>query len=266
MTAELMPFTRRRNEGEQEQYYVGNSHPAIIPREMFERTRKLMDARAGVINGGHAVYPLTKKMVCAKCGATFVRRKSVSGQVKWACLTHTKNASDCPNGPVSEDAVYQAFIRMYNRLRRYGEIVFRPALNQMDAWNDALQRNNPAMLAIHREMAETSERHYRIAKLHAEDRLDADMCAVKLRETEIRLTELRRKRRQAQSNEQADEAMERLRRTMKIIRDGPEHPDAFDEELFRSLTESVIVESQTGIRFRLFGGIELAAALREAES
>ena len=37
----------------------------------------------------------------------------------------------------------------------------------------------------------------------------------------------------------------------------------FDEALFADLVEKITVESQTRIRFRLYGGIELAEQLRE---
>ena len=37
----------------------------------------------------------------------------------------------------------------------------------------------------------------------------------------------------------------------------------FDEELFLSLVERIVVESQTCVRFRLQGGIELKEKLKE---
>ena len=52
--------------------------------------------------------------------------------------------------------------------------------------------------------------------------------------------------------------MSALRRLEQTILDGPEQLDGFDEELFESLVEKMIAESQTCIHFRLYGGLELS--------
>ena len=40
--------------------------------------------------------------------------------------------------------------------------------------------------------------------------------------------------------------------------------DDFDDDLFESLVEKIIAESQTEIRFRLYGGLELGERLEVA--
>ena len=59
------------------------------------------------------------------------------------------------------------------------------------------------------------------------------------------------------------EVIEALRQTANLIHNGPERLESFDEALFADLTEKIIVESQTRIRFRLYGGFELTESLRE---
>lgn len=44
----------------------------------------------------------------------------------------------------------------------------------------------------------------------------------------------------------------------------PEQMDDFDDDLFESLVEKIIAESQTEIRFRLYGGLELRERLEVA--
>ena len=55
-----------------------------------------------------------------------------------------------------------------------------------------------------------------------------------------------------------------IRRTADIVRCGPEQIAQFDEELFHDLVERITAESQTCLRFRLYGGLELTERLREA--
>ena len=47
-----------------------------------------------------------------------------------------------------------------------------------------------------------------------------------------------------------------------VIRDGPDFLDIFEEELFCELTDKVIVDSNTRIRFRLKNGLELPESIR----
>ncbi|MDE6455249.1 MAG: recombinase family protein, partial [Dysosmobacter sp.] len=88
-------------------------------------------------------------------------------------------------------------------------------------------------------------------------------CSTNLRDMAAKLTELRRERRRLLKNEDLEEVMETLRQTADIIHNGPERLEGFDEAPFADLVEKIIVESQTCIRLRLYGGIELTERLQE---
>ncbi len=82
-------------------------------------------------------------------------------------------------------------------------------------------------------------------------------------EIDIKLTKLRAKRRQMLKNEDVDETIETLRQVVEIIQHGAENLENFDEELFTDLVQKITAESQTCIRFRLFGGLEFTEHLQE---
>ena len=152
---------------------------------------------------------------------------------------------------------------MYNKLKGHEGIILKPALAQLNDLNDALQRDNPAMLAVNKAIADASEQSYKLTTLQTRGLLDVDACAVRLRDIEVRLTELRRERRRLLKNEDIEEVMETLRQTADLIHNGPNRLDGVDEILFADLVEKIIAESKTCIRFRLYGGIELTEQLRE---
>lgn len=166
-------------------------------------------------------------------------------------------------GRIPETEIYAAFVRMYNKLKRNEAIVLSPALAQLDDLNTALQQDNPAMLAVNKAIADTSEQGYKIATLQTRGVLDADACAAKLRDVNAKLAELRRERRRLLQNEDLEDVMETLRQTADTIHVGPDWLDRFDEALFTDLVEKITAESQTRLRFRLRGGIELTEQLRE---
>ena len=263
LATDYFPFVKKRNQGEKDQYYVEMTHPAIISREDFDRANKLIQRRAITKGKSQRQYLLTKTIYCGQCGRVFKRKKFKSGYVSWACLTHDHNAEECPIGRIPETEIYSAFVRMYNKLKRNETVILKPALGQLDDLNVALQRDNPAMLAVNKAIADASEQSYNITTLQTRGLLDADVCTAKLRDINAKLAELRRERRRLLQNEDLEDVMETLRQTADAVHAGPDRLDGFDAILFTDLVEKITAESQTCLRFCLRGGIELAEQLRE---
>lgn len=259
------PFRKRRNRGEADQYYIENTHPTIVSRETFEKVQRLLQRKGARQRMEHPRSPLARKIRCGQCGTAFSRRAGRSGLVVWTCRKHDRDAASCPVGRIPETEIHAAFVRMYNKLRANADIVLKPALAQLDALETALQREDPAMLEVNRAIAQAAEQSHNISKLQAAGLLDADACAAKLNAISIQLTQLRRERRRLLEHDDIEDAIGRLHQTADTIKAGPEHLDTFDEDLFEELVEGIVAESQTRIRFRLHGGIELAEEVGRAK-
>ena len=257
------PFTQRQNHGEADQYYIENTHPAIITKGTFEKVQELLRQKSNRQKIPRQIYPLSRKVYCGQCGTPFARRVGKSGLVVWVCRKHDKGASKCTMGRIPESALYAAFVGMYNKLKQNAGIVLLPALKQMEELRDALQRDDPAMLAVNRAIAQASEQSHRVSQLQAAGLLDADACAAKFNEINARLAQLRAERRRLLQNEDIDDAIDALQRTADLIQCGPERLEGFGEGLFHDLVERIVVESQTCVRFCLRGGLELTEQLRE---
>lgn len=264
-TTNQFPFSVKRNHGEVDQYYIENSHPAIINMDTFERVQKLKERRTRKRQLDKQDSPLRGKMACGVCGTALMRRTTGNGLISWVCRKHDENAADCPVGRIPETEIYAAFVRMYNKIRANADIVLKPALTQLDDLEAALQRENPAMLEINRAIAQVAEQSYNISKLQTAGLLDADACAAKLSSIQTKLTQLRRERRRLLEHDDIEDAISRLHQTADTIKSGPEQLDTFDESLFEELVERIIAESQTCIRFRLWGGVELTEEVRRAK-
>lgn len=258
------PFVKKENRGELDQFYVENSHPAIISKEIFERVQTLRQHKK-ISPVEPTQYPLTRKMVCGNCGATLYRNISNTGNATWICSQHMRSAAACPTKPIWERDAYTAFIRMYNKLRLHEGIILQPALDQMEALESAVQRENPAMLEINRAIAQATEQNYKISKLRSSGLLDAEACTAKLAALDAQLTQLRVKRRRLLKNDDISEVAEALRQTVDTLHQGPERLDDFDAELFVDLVERVVADPSHGLRFGLRGGFEVIERLREDE-
>ena len=258
------PYISVKNRGEVDQFYIENSHPAIISQEIFDKVQALRKKKKAPASAP-SKFPLTRKMICGKCGATFYRTVDRHGANNWVCSGHkdgNRNGKGaCPNLSVRERDIYTAFIRMYNKLRLHEGIILRPALDQMEALESAVQRENPAMLEVNRAIAQATEQNYKISKLRASGLLDADACAAKLAALDAQLTQLRAKRRRLLRNDDISEMADALRQTVETLHQGPEQMDEFDEELFNEMVEKITVDTDHVLRFCLRGGFDVAEPL-----
>lgn len=105
---------RRRNTGQLDQFYAGNTHPAIIDRETFERAQAILANRREMINVRKpttARYPLSGKVVCGNCGAHYNRRTRSTGRnsvprYTWQCVTYSSRGKRfCPASQIPEETL-----------------------------------------------------------------------------------------------------------------------------------------------------------------
>ncbi|MDE6604777.1 MAG: recombinase family protein [Clostridia bacterium] len=110
------------NKGELPQYYIENSHEAIIDKETFEAVQQRLSERAkkylpsGSNNTGG---PLAGKIKCGKCGARFKRKTCAKGKsyetYKWTCRTKDQmSKAVCGNSDIKEDVIITLLIDAFN--------------------------------------------------------------------------------------------------------------------------------------------------------
>lgn len=256
-STDAFPFINRENHGERDQYYIENTHPSIISRSDFEKVQQLLKQKAERQHKAKGFYPLSRRMSCGKCGATLVRRESKSGYTCWVCKRYDEKRTLCEIGRIPETQIYAAFLRMYQKLKQYEEILLKPARKQLDDLRTAMQRKDPMILKLNQEIAERMEQEYKLSKLYSAGVLDMDAYMMRASEVQARVVKLKTMRRQRLKLEQLDEAAEMLQRVEDILQAGPDVLENFEIELFNSLVEKITTVSQNQIRFHVYGGIEV---------
>ena len=109
------------------QYYVENSHPAIIPREMFDRVQEELARRASkrrvkqvgtkTETGKYSSkYALTELLICGCCGTPYRRCTWTSHgnkRIVWRCISRLDYGKKyCQESPsIGEDALHEAIVR-----------------------------------------------------------------------------------------------------------------------------------------------------------
>ncbi|MGE4273730.1 MAG: recombinase family protein [Desulfitobacterium sp.] len=113
-TEDFMTGKKRRNDGQRNKYYVKDSHPAIVPAEVFDKVQVEMVKRSRFIsnedgtveisgNKYNGKYLLGNLLVCGDCGASY-RRRTERGKVVWRCATRIEKGKEaCPNSPTLDE-------------------------------------------------------------------------------------------------------------------------------------------------------------------
>lgn len=132
------PITKRRkkNRGELPQYYVEDTHEAIIDMETFQYVQEEMARRkelGAFANKSLNITCFTSKLKCSKCGSSYVRNQrsnrtkytSTYGDtiVVWVCGTTKKKGGRCSRKDIPERVLREACAEALG-LEEFDEDVF----------------------------------------------------------------------------------------------------------------------------------------------
>lgn len=130
-TVDFLTKKRVKNNGEVPQYYIEESHPAIIDKAMWEgvqleiERRRVFAETYGVHKLDYATLdnPFAGRVICGYCGSTFGRKVWNSTderlrRVVWRCNKKysVKGERSCENKHIDDSVLYQAFINTFNAL------------------------------------------------------------------------------------------------------------------------------------------------------
>lgn len=102
---------KKRNHGELPQYFVSQTHEAIINQETFETAQRMLaDCYKKNLPSkpAYARYPFSGKIVCGNCGKHF-QRKTTKGRITWLCSTYLLHGkAACPAKQIPEETILRA--------------------------------------------------------------------------------------------------------------------------------------------------------------
>ena len=260
-TTDTLPYQRKTNHGEREQYYLPQSHPPIIDRETFNAVKELLDRRS-IIMPKRERDPLSLKITCGACGTPF-RRTVCNQKTYWVCRKHYKSKHNCPMEQIAEDEIHAAFLRVYHKLRLHGEQILKQMLSDLQT-----VRERRMLWSL-----EIIELNKRISDINDQDRMLADMNRCGLVDPDIfisRSNELAQQLRTAKQEKdrilgsEHDDTIPQTRELMETLETLPEYLPAFDGEIFADLVDGITVDSGNTPRFRLKNGLELTETVERS--
>lgn len=258
-TTDTFPRQKKRNHGEVPQYFVPESNPPIIDREVFEAAQSLIGRRYKTVTTAKTQgSPLAQKVSCGHCGTAF-RRKLCNGKVYWTCRTHDIDKEKCPVMQIPQETIYEAFLRLYDKLKHHTEIL----LQMEDALQTIRSRRmlwSLDIVALNKQIADLSSQDQMLTQLKKQGFIDPDIFISQQNNLAQKIRAAKQEKAKLLDTDE-DAALQDTQYILDTLQASPDFPDAFDGELFEDLVERVIVESGERIRFRLKNGLELTETI-----
>ncbi len=265
-TADFLTKKVRKNNGELPQYYIENSHPAIIDRETFALVQKEIERRRPVRRQLHRSSPFNAKVVCRDCGGFFGRKVWHSGskyeKSVWRCNRKYDGESCCTTPNLVEAEIERAFVAGFNQFLKEKEKHIAGLERLQDTLADTRelekqldeQENRHAGLVadLRRYMEENT---WQVQDQGEYNRRFAVMDA-SCQKAEEQVNSL-----QKQLLEQHGRR-EQISRSLSILKQCEDRLEKFSPDIWSATVDMVTVSSDKTLTFLFWGGTEIAIPLQ----
>ena len=264
-TVDFLNKTTKRNAGEVQQYYIENSHPAIIHYSTFDLVQSEMKRRQPV-HGQINSNPFSTRIICSECGGYYGQKvwhsTSKYRQVGWRCNQKYKNSTRCSTPTIREEDLKRAFLKAFNSILEDKELYIAefeemlPLLchtsrleaklaEAQNAYDDAFEG-----LRLHIEKNAIT--------LQDQEKYDEQFnkAVAECRTLENSIAEINEKI----SNQNA--RAEKIRQFLSELRRSSNLIDEFDESLWQTVVENVIVRKDKTLIFTFRDGTQIPVKMQ----
>ena len=253
-------FTRRRNNGERDQYFVADHHEAIISHEDYDAANAILD-RNGAEKGIYADsrkyqnrYCFSGKIICGNCGAVWKRRK-ISGYFGYACTTHLADKDACGMKSIRENSIMAAFTTMLNKLIFARDKVLLPYANSLK--NAQRTEYLDELNAIEEALEQNQQKRQQITQLFTRGYLDPAIYAQQNDALIKQSEQLTAQQNAITARVSGGDKQKKALEDILHFTAGAKMQTAFDDALFTRFVHNVIVYSRTEIGFAMKCGLTL---------
>jgi site-specific DNA recombinase len=257
-TVDFLTKTTKVNEGEVPQYYVQNSHPAIIEPDEFDAVQLEMERRKKLGRPVSCHSPFSAKIVCGECGG-FYGSKVWGSNTKyrrtvWRCNEKYKNDKPCSTPHITEDEIKQRFLKAFNILMGDRDEVLSNCRLAQEVLCDC-SAIETELAELHREIEVVSELTRKSIYENARFAINQDEFyerhkgyMERHRIATERVAELEDQRRNRQNK------LLILDRFIREIKTRPFVVEEFDEKLWLAVIDKVIIHDANDIHFTFRDG------------
>ena len=272
VTIDFLTHKRIRNDGREQQYFIRNHHPAIIPEEDWDAVQQEMKRRSNMFRNPDGKYAqaysnkscFSNVLFCAECGQPIVRRRLTSERnggkflfTAWQCRTriHPKKYKEvnCKGRHVWEEALEREFMDLLRQLKEEKDELTRDAHKVIEQY-DLSSKEKSRQLNLELQIDKINERVQELS-----DQGPSRVSSVY--EASINHLYYEQELLQAEYDElnerqQESKHMERqLKRLLSFLENMDEEEPVFQEEIFRQVIQRGIITRDYDVTLEFKCGI-----------
>ena len=262
-TTDFLTKKKKVNEGEVPQYYIDESHEAIIDPQDFEQVQLEMARRKklGKQYSGNSLF--AAKIVCADCGCFFGSKvwhsTSKYRRVIWQCNNKFKGQQLCSTPHLYEDEIKQRFVNTFSIYFHSKDLIIETVQMLIESLSDTS--------AIDKKIEKLAQELSVIESMNRELVIELAQSAKRPEDYNERRNELTKeydeKFRKFQKLEQKRidqlNRAETLQNMVHQLSETKSIIDAFDDSLWRIMIEKVTVFHDNRMIFQFLDGTEIEA-------
>lgn len=252
------------------QYYVENNHPAIIPREMFDRVqeemarrtskRKVKEIGTKTESGKYSSkYALTDLLICEHCGTPYRRctwSRNGKKKIVWRCISRLDYGRKyCADSPSIEESVLQRAVAEGIRqvvMDESGQTALEALKLHIGMYFGQSDENSTAADEIRMQ-----ELVQRITELAGAEDSDNRIATLIDELNTVKQTIAEKKSKQS-SAKQSERRIDEILTALDALKN---HPIEYDNQAVRQIIECIKVLSAEQILIIFKGGLERTVQL-----
>lgn len=250
---DFLSHKQKKNEGEIPQYYVENSHPAIIDKIDWDLVQLELERRKEMNGRYSSINAFASKLVCEDCGSFFGRKVWHSTDeyraIIYQCNSKFKNKDTrCHTPALKEESIKAMFLKAYNNYM----IDKKTIIDDCKLMIDAVANVDKIEIQLQEQITKLESIAAEVKKIVASSatsdtqtdylKIYDELCA-KHKIEEIRYNELLKEKDYRITQAKA------MKVFISTIEDKPEILDEWNEQLWFLLVEKAVVHRDKSITF-----------------
>ena len=257
ITPNYLTHQTKRNKGEERFVFIKDNHPAIISRDVFDRTQAEI-ARRGLISSDGSKYTsryaFSGKLQCGLCGANLINRSNKSSDGKreykrWRCSTSFKygagctNEKGCPSKMVRNEILERIFLWALGDLVANRDEIIGECMKAVSGALDTEQVQTDYSDTI-REIERLTTRINSLIDLRLGGEISKDELQAKREPVDKQVAALEEKLRQIGKSIDMAMSSDALLSTIREEISSIACADVFEEDVVKAVLDKIVIHSK----------------------
>lgn len=145
-----------RNHGERDQYYIHDTHEAIISRENFQKVQESFQNQSP--RRSKTPHLFVHRILCPQCGCHYRYIRS-SGKPYWGHASQSEIEPSCKDIRLPEESIQAAFVNLLGKLHTHSDAILSPTLSLLEEIAARQERGNAKLYELNTALADLNEKN-----------------------------------------------------------------------------------------------------------